>query len=180
MSTRELPSIDYLRQLVDYDPETGAFTYRHVDAMRATRNSRVAGKPAFARAHRQGYRVGVVCGRQIFAHRAAWALTYGDWPDGEIDHINHDPADNRLANLRAVTKAENMRNMPMLRSNKTGVTGVYWIEETRKWRAAIRVDRKLRHLGSFADFDDAVQARKAAEREFGFHANHGIDAESTA
>lgn len=178
MPKHDLPDIDALRQLVEYAPDTGTFTYRHVPGMRASRNSRVAGRPAFRRKHRQGYLTAVVFGRQMYAHRAAWALAHGHWPAGEIDHINHDRADNRIANLRVVNKAQNMRNMPKLGNNSSGRTGVY-LTPTGLWLAAIRVDRKLRNLGRFANFDDAVAARAAAEKRFGFHVNHGIGPDGT-
>lgn len=178
MSKHDLPDVAALRQLVDYDPDTGAFTYRHVPSMHPSRNSRVAGRPAFHRKHRQGYLVAVVFGRQMYAHRAAWALAHGSWPTGEIDHINHDRADNRLANLRVVGKAQNMRNMPKLRNNSSGRTGVY-LTPNGTWLAAIRVDRKLHNLGRFSAFEDAVAARAAAEKRFGFHKNHGIGPDGT-
>lgn len=176
MAKHPLPTVEYLRQLVDYDPETGLFTYRHVASMSASRNTRFAGKPAFTRHHKQGYRAGMIGNANIYAHRAAWAWVHGEWPDGEIDHINHDRADNRIANLRVVSKSGNMRNMPKLKNNTSGATGVYWDKSASKWSAKIRVDRKLISIGYYQSFTDAVAARMAAEARYGFHANHGVEA----
>lgn len=173
MTKHPLPSADYLRQLVDYDPDTGAFTHRYAPWMCDTRNTRFAGKPAFTRT-RDGYRTAVINGRGVQAHRAAWAWVHGEWPDGEIDHINHDRSDNRIANLRVVTRTQNTRNISKAKNNTSGVTGVYWGKRNARWTAGIRVDRQLKYLGSFLKIEDAVAARKSAEMEYGFHTNHGV------
>lgn len=106
-------------------------------------------------------------------HRLAWALHYGCWPEDQIDHINGDPEDNRLANLRVVSNAENQRNASRKVNNTSGVTGVSWHRRDEIWHVNIRGNGKLRYVGSFRNFDHAVAARKAAEREYGFHPNHG-------
>ena len=161
-----------LRELFDYDPETGLFARRYVAGGSSARNTRWAGKPGMTRVHKQGYRIGYVDGRTVYAHRAAWALHYGAWPADEIDHINHDPSDNRIANLRAASRTENTRNHPRMRHNTSGHTGVY--RRKNRWAAMIRVDRVLHRLGSFENLEDAVASRKAAELRFGFHTNHGM------
>ncbi len=91
----------------------------------------------------------------------------------EIDHINHDPSDNRLANLRKVKRLDNMRNQSMRSTNPSGVTGVRFNKECHKWQATIMVLGKEIHLGLFEGFNRAVHARKAAEVKYGFHENHG-------
>lgn len=106
-------------------------------------------------------------------HRLAWALYYGCWPDDQIDHINGNPEDNRISNLRVVSNAENQRNTKRKKNNTSGVTGVSWHKRGRVWCATIRINQKQRHLGQFSNFDQAVAARKAAETEFGYHCNHG-------
>lgn len=106
-------------------------------------------------------------------HRIAWALYHGVWPDDQIDHINGDSEDNRIVNLRVVTNAENQRNARRKASNTSGVTGVSWHRRGRVWCATIRVGGRQKHVGQFVDFDKAVVARKAAEREYGYHENHG-------
>lgn len=97
-----------LRQLVEYDPETGFLTWKPRDG-NARFNSKLAGKPALAQPSK-GYRTGRIKGKNYKAHRAAWAVTHGEWPQGQIDHINGDRSDNRLSNLRAVSQSENGKN----------------------------------------------------------------------
>jgi hypothetical protein len=81
--------------------------------------------------------------------------------------------DNRLVNLRDVTHKENLRNQKLSSSNKSGMTGVSWNKALNKWRALITVDYKMKHLGVFINIEDATQARKKAEKKYGYHANHG-------
>lgn len=106
-------------------------------------------------------------------HRIIWKMVYGVDPPDVIDHINGDSRDNRLNNLRAVSQKENARNMKMSRSNTSGHTGVGVDSSGRGWGAHIKVDGKTHRLGTFDTFEEAVAARKTAERRFGFHPNHG-------
>jgi len=107
------------------------------------------------------------------AHRVAWYLTYGSFPKGQIDHINHDRLDNRIKNLRVVTQAENAKNCKKSKANSSGVCGVHWCKTRNRWMSSITVDRKRIHLGVFDSFSDAVDVRKNAEVLYGFHTNHG-------
>ncbi len=175
MAAKPLPPIERLRQLLAYNPDTGALTWLPSDTMRAARNTRFADRPALTGRHRQGYLQGRVEGVSVYAHRVAWAMHYGRWPEGQIDHVNHDTSDNRISNLRLVDKSTNARNLPKLRSNTSGQTGVYWNRRSSKWSAMIRVNRELLGLGYFTDKQDAIAARQAAEVRYGFHSNHGIE-----
>lgn len=187
MAKAELIPPTLLRQLLDYDAATGALTWRHrsvaiavelgqsVDHLDAW-NAQYAGKVGFTASTYKGYRASTISGAHIRAHRAAWAVHYGAWPDGMLDHINGDKADNRIANLRIVDDVENGRNYPKSRRNKSGQTGVRWNKTKGKWRARITVEGRVIELGDFVVFDDAVSARKAAERRHGFSPIHGRDA----
>lgn len=135
-----------------------------------TWNARFAGKEAFTAHHSEGYRVGRIQGRTYFAHRVIWTMHCGE-PDGEIDHINGDRADNRLANLRLVSRDENRRNVKRQANNKSGAVGVYARGE--KWAASIQCDKRIHSLGTFDTFEQALAARRKAEAELGFHPNHG-------
>ncbi len=180
-----LPSPETLRKLLRYEPETGKLFWRErgIDwfedgghtaqhNMRSW-NSRYAGKEALTAVNTDGYRRGTIFGTRYYAHRIIWTIVHGEWPQDELDHINGNPSDNRLENLRVVTHQENGRNQKLYCSNTSGVVGVSWHKRDETWRAEIKVDGKKIHLGYFDSFDDAVAARAAAEIELGFHANHG-------
>lgn len=107
------------------------------------------------------------------AHRLAWLLQTGDWPEFEIDHIDGDALNNRWENLRDVPSFENKKNMPLYRTSTSGVAGVRWKTDAGKWVARININGKTVHLGYYGSKEDAVRARKFAEAEHGFHRNHG-------
>jgi hypothetical protein len=184
----EKPSItpEELRQLLDYDPATGTLTWKprgrewfNADDRFAAWNTMFAGKTAFTSANVDGrYSIGRIFNKKYFAHRVAWALYHGDWPAGTIDHINHDTRDNRIANLRDVLHAENLKNCGMNRLNSSGHTGVHWSSSRRKWVAQITVSGVNIPLGRYDNLPDAVLVRAEAEARYGFHENHGKDAEN--
>jgi hypothetical protein len=121
----------------------------------------------------KGYRLIGINGQGYRAHRLAWLYVYGTFPEGQIDHINHNPDDNRIDNLRDVSNQENHRNKGTQKNNKSGCHGVSRQKNTGKWLARIKVSGRGIHLGTFPSFSDAKTARKAAEVEYGFHPNHG-------
>lgn len=175
MATRILPTPEDLRQLLDYDPETGVLTWKARSGDdRFTRgwNTRYAGTPAL-NANENGYRSGHLGGQKVKSHRAAWAAYYGEWPKHGIDHINGDKTDNRISNLRDVTDAENQKNRPMRADNKSGCTGVYWEPDCQKWSAKIAIDGRLKNLGRFDAKFDAILARLLAEQRLGYTYRHG-------
>jgi hypothetical protein len=99
-------------------------------------------------------------------------MHYGKWPEGVIDHIDHDGTNNRISNLRDVTHTDNLRNARMSKCNKTGVKGVHK-NKVGSYVATIGCGKTYRYLGSFKRIEDAANARKNAEREMGYHENHG-------
>ena len=147
-----------LRDLLDYDHATGVFTRR------VSRGVAAAGDVA-GHIHRRGYVRIRVDGALYAAHRLAWLYVYGVWPTQEIDHINRAKTDNRIANLRDVSRRENVLNVGIRRDNASGVTGVSWCKRTGKWLSQIVVSGRSQHVGYFADFNEAVAARRAAEME---------------
>ncbi|MBZ3666616.1 HNH endonuclease signature motif containing protein [Pseudomonas monteilii] len=104
-------------------------------------------------------------------HRVIWLITYGEWPEGQIDHVNGVRDDNRIENLRAVSVVGNQQNQHMRVDNTSGATGVCL--QGSAWTAKIRVRGKRLYLGRFKSMEEAVTARKAAELLHGFHPNHG-------
>ncbi len=111
-------------------------------------------------------------GYDLLAHRVIWAMRFGAWPDRKVDHINGDRTDNRTVNLRLVDNTEHTRNMARPRRNTSGQIGVRRMRGGR-WQAYIGLSNRQRHIGVYENFDEAVAARKAAERAYGFHENHG-------
>jgi len=113
---------------------------------------------------RHGYILSGSGKNKLFLHRFVMGL---EKVNGlYVDHMNHDPFDNRRSNLRIVTHAENMRNLKVNSKNTSGVTGVYLNKRTGNWYSQIVVNRKTHCLGTYASFDDAVAARKAAEERY--------------
>lgn len=163
-------SADEFRSRFVYEPSSGVFTRRI-----ACRTSPAGSAVGSILKDSSGntYLTIWINGRNVAAHRLAWLYMTGSFPELTIDHINGDGTDNRWENLRCVSKLENNRNKRLFRKNKSGVCGVAFHKRDRKWMASIRVDRRLIHLGTFVNKDDAIDARRRAEREYGFHDNHG-------
>lgn len=122
---------------------------------------------------RDGYLEVKINNVSFLLHRVIWALHYGVWHKGEIDHIDGNKTNNRIANLRAATKSENQRNAGLRFDNKSGCPGVCWYKQTGKWVANITLGNKRKHLGFFDKLEDAIAARKQADKDYGFHKNHG-------
>lgn len=147
---------DRARELLDYDLETGVFSWR------VQRGKRKAGSVAGC-PHGTGYVVIGIDGRLHLAHRLAWLWMTGHWPIDQIDHANGVKDDNRFANLREATTSENHQNMPLRRDNRAGQTGVHWDATKSKWVAQIACGGKRRTLGVFDTVDEAKAAYVAAK-----------------
>lgn len=172
MAARELPPIDYLRQRLRYEPETGNLFWRAHPAMQGKWNSRHSGNEAGS-VKPSGYRIVCLDNQMYRAHRLIWAMQTGAWPEADVDHEDHQRANNCWANLRVASRKGNCQNATLSRRNTSGTTGVCWDARRGLWFAQIHPDRRKIHLGYFQNKDDAIEARKAAERRLGFHANHG-------
>lgn len=113
-------------------------------------------------------------GKRRRHHVVVWELDNGPVPRGyEIDHINGVRTDNRIENLRLVTRSQNMKNAKTYITNRSGATGVCWHKQKKKWRARLIHEYKQIHLGYYDDWFDAVCARQSANNRYGFHENHG-------
>lgn len=178
--------VEVLQSLLRYEPDTGKLFWRVRDAswFRDTPNKtahqhcnwwnkRFAGKEAFTAPGVENCRCGRVLGVGLYAHRVIWAMVHGVWPP-EVDHEDGDRSNNRLRNLRAADHQSNMQNKAVYRNSKSGVHGVSRDATGLRWHARITVNKRQRHLGTFATKDEAIAARRSAEREAGgFHSNHG-------
>ena len=156
---------EYIQNTYKYNPETGEIVWK----------TKFEGKATFKSKNKWGYLAGGALGKHYYAHRVAWLLHYGSWPEGPIDHINGVKSDNRIENLRVVTPEQNQKNRKRGTRNKSGAVGVYWVNRLNRWQVQIGVNGKEKHIGLFKDFDEAVVARKEAEVKYGYHKNHGRD-----
>lgn len=155
----------------NYEPDTGRFFWKVKPKHRPIAIGDEAGSPC-----KRGYILLFLHNKSYKAHRVAWDMTHPNdllTSDDEIDHINHVIADNRLSNLRKVTRTQNNRNASKRKDNTSGLTGVHWYKPTLKWHSQIFVNGSYLHLGYFKSFFDAACARKSAELTHNFHANHG-------
>lgn len=151
---------ELLQQALSYDPETGIFCWL-VDRGRFAKTGAVAGCT-----NGRGYRVIKVYGKHFYAHRMAWMMTVGELADDvEVDHIDGNKANNKLANLRAVTKSVNQQNLRKPRNNNT--SGFLRVSQSgMDWRAEIQVEGKRLRLGTFATPEIAYQAYIQAKRQY--------------
>lgn len=168
---------ELLTAIFGYYPDTGILFWRErprsdfatLGAWKSW-NTKHAFTPA-GTADRRGYRSVLFEKKSYKAHRLIWFIVHGEWPQS-VDHIDGNPSNNSLNNLRAVTHAENMKNQRR-RASASGATGVYFRKHLRKWVARIRADGRDLHLGAFVTKKEAVAARAAAQVLYGYHANHG-------
>lgn len=155
-----------LKKVLSYDAETGNFTWKIVK-QGMQKNMKAGAQKS------NGYIKICINKIQYHAHRLAWLYMTGEWPKKELDHINGVRSDNKWKNLREVTRTENNMNQKISSANTSGYIGVHWAKREQKWNAYIKKNRKRKHLGYFDNYEEAVAARKKAEKEYGFHANHG-------
>lgn len=158
-------SAEYVRSRLDYDPATGALTWKAQPSSGGW-NKRWAGKRA------GDVRVGAavvpywrVCinGRRYFQHRVIWLWMTGEWPSGDVDHINNDPLDNRWNNLRLATRGQNHANKPVRKDSATGRKGVEPYGD-RFVAYYTRAGRK-RYIGIFPTLESASDAYAEKARE---------------
>ncbi len=154
---------DWIKNALDYDPETGEFKWRQRFGKRGV-PGRKAGTIDF-----NGYLVVTINGKRLKGHRLAWLVMTGAWPSVAVDHINGNRTDNRFANLREADWAENQHNRCLQRNNKSGYHGVAWDSHAKKWRAGIRAAGRGVNLGSYDTPQEAHAAylrAKAAMHPF--------------
>lgn len=160
----EAPVIEHqkLMELLDYDLSTGLFRWRKTLSNRAPAGS-VAGKPGCSR----GYATVVIHGRAYQAHKLAIYWYSGIYPYTDVDHIDGDPRNNRLTNLRVCGALGNAQNRHRhSKNNKLGVLGVALCKNTGRYRAQILVSGKKLHLGRFKTVAEASTAYLSAKAKY--------------
>lgn len=165
MKARISLSVDRLKEVVHYDPETGIFTRRALPGNERyirSINSRFAGKP-LAPARKVGYAAAHIDGRSYYLHRLAYLYMTGEMAPIDVDHINGDKYDNRWVNLRAATVAENAYNSRARQTYKsTRLKGVTYLPKQNKYRSQIRANGVVYPLGVFDTEESAHAAYRAA------------------
>lgn len=185
MGENILPSINLLRDLLEYDPNTGMLYWKsrtedmfyngNTSSFSVCKswNSRWSGKPALNHIDARGYKRGAINGRHLQAHRVIWAICNGSWPKGEIDHINGNKIDNRISNLRVASRSQNERNKGLISSNTSGEKGVSWNKLKGKWHAYVTINRKRTNVGYFdCRFKASLARKEAAEKLHGEFVRH--------
>lgn len=153
-------SSDLVRELYNYDPATGVLT-RKIKRGTRWKKGEVAGSLG-----NNGYYYVSVNSRLYLLHRIVWIYVYGSLPDSDIDHINRNRGDNRIANLRVATRGQNNINSKLQHNNTSGYKGAYYDKRRDCWYAEIWVNNKKRFLGRHTSAESAGMAYKDAARKF--------------
>lgn len=156
-------------ELFRYDYETGVLYWRWRVNSRVPKTLEAGRKSSSS-----GYLDVQVHGRRYPVHRIVMLMCYGFYGEGlDVDHINHVRDDNRLFNLRFVTRSENNKNQSLSSKNTSGVTGVHFSKARKKYVAQIEVNRENIFLGRFETLEEAAAARAEANVKYKFNNNHG-------
>ncbi len=168
----------YLSECLDYHPLTGDFIWKNRPAnhfkdmsYQARWNNRYAGSKTGIIGS-TGYLRISIDNKKYYSHRLAWLISKGEWPQ-YIDNIDGCRTNNKLSNLRSVTRSENQRNQKLRCRTSSGHLGVAVDSRTGKFIAHIKIGNKRIHLGVFSDLSEAIKARSDANVKYGFHPNHG-------
>lgn len=175
-----IPSFDFISECFDCNQDTGVLVWKvrpriHFATARGWNgfNARFAGMEAGA-PHSNGYLAVSLSGKKYFAHRLVKLLSSGEWPLEQVDHINGIKTDNRISNLRESTHSENLMNQKLRRDSSSGVKGVNWSENLKRWGASIQISGKRHYLGYFQTIELAAKCVQEARKiHHGVFANHG-------
>lgn len=177
---RSLPSPERVRALVRYDGKDFYWLPRPMNAFKAVNAwrgfaTRYADRKVAIKRQLNGYHGVRVEGTLVLIHRLIWVLHYGEWPVGEIDHINGNKFDNRIENLRDCSKSQNMKNQKLRSDSSSGFPGVHFCKDkkSRPWAARVGVNNTWKTLGYFATKEEAIACRKREQGRFGFTERHG-------
>lgn len=154
---------DRLKELIDYNPETGIFLWK-VDRTNKTKKGMFAGRLN----KKSGYWQIGIDSNNYYAHRLAFLFIDGYLPENGLDHIDRDKLNNKWNNLRETSTICNMRNRNIFKNNKSGITGIHWHKSTNKWYSKITALGKQICLGVFDNLIDAARARWEAEIKYNF------------
>lgn len=155
---------DYLKSILKYDHETGIFTW--ISASHKCCSNICIGEEAGSNHDKKGRKKIKINGVSYFYHRLAWLYVYGKFPKNLIDHLNNDPSDNRIANLREANHSQNMQNQKTSHStSSTKIIGVWFNKQCNKYTSQITFNKNKIHLGLFDTAEDASKAYITAKRQ---------------
>lgn len=156
-----------LKELMTYDPVTGLFT-----RIKCTSIRQKEGEFVGVKAKKGAYLKCSIDYKEYLLHRLVFLYLEGYFPRGQVDHINHDGLDNRLENLRTVSREKNQQNMSRSKSNTSGITGVSYDKSRNKWVAQILANGVYKSKRFTTKFG-AIRQRIKWNKEHNFHDNHG-------
>jgi hypothetical protein len=163
LEKESLLTAEKVKSLLHYDPNTGDFTWLCDPHTGPRRKGSIAGVIG-----NFGYRLIKISQKRYLAHRLAWLMVHGSWPEFDVDHINGDRGDNRIENLRAATRAENCANRRLESFGVSGAKGVFWNKKLEKWQVGLKKGKLRKHVGLFSDLNEAKAAYvREAEKFFG-------------
>lgn len=168
---------EIVREFLDCFPEDGRLVWKHRDrkwfkneSSYKRWNARYAGKDAFTY-DMNGYKQGAILYINYQAHRIIWLWVHGEWPN-VIDHIDGNPSNNNIHNLRSVTQTENMRNQKLRNTNRSGHNGVSWSEERQRWIASHTINGKTRTIKRCKTKEEAIYLADLSRDKMNYHENH--------
>lgn len=162
-------SLDQLKSKITYCPISGDIKKRSAKYLRKDRKVPFG---TITKTFGKSYIRLDIFNRHYLAHRIAWFYYHGTWPD-DIDHIDGNGLNNSIFNLRSVSRSSNLKNKRLYSKNKSGISGVTYLEKTDNYKVYIVVEGSRVYLGRHKTIFDAACAKKAAEKRFSFHENHG-------
>lgn len=171
-------SIEAVKSLIDYNAETGILTWRErwaslfsdgnttAESNCAAWNRRYAGTPALnCKSGKVGHLAGSFLGLKLKAHHAAWIIYYGNGPKWQIDHIDRNPENNSIENLREANNSQNNSNKAAQKNNKLGIKGVSFRKDRGKYQALICANGVRKNLGMFNTAEEAAAAYLHASKK---------------
>ncbi len=151
-------TVSFIQSILDYDASDGTFKWKYRQDASKAWNTRWPGKNAgFAR--KDGYVLIRINNKRYLAHRLAWFLHHGTWPNLFLDHINKNPNDNRIENLRECTTAENGWNRNAQSNASTGFKNVNVDRNRNKYQVKVSAYGKTHWVGYFNTIEESIEAR---------------------
>jgi len=167
IENKPLPPLEVLKEHFDYNPDTGIIIWKKKTSIKARIKIGQEAGSEKVKTETLSYRE-IKFNKTLYkAHRLAYYMYHGiDPSNNDIDHEDRNGLNNKINNLRLATRLENGRNRKFQKNNTSGITGVSWHKIRKRWVATIKINGKQKYVGSFFNKEDAIQARKEAEKKY--------------